>query len=507
MMRNIPMKLFILCIAVLTVSVCAENTVQKQPFSVSALKYLLDRKEYDRFDFYMGSYLRQHPDTAVLYLLKGHRYFKEAMQHQEKRIVRRSYSSGGIPRKYPAYLMMTPQVHETSFVTIEYNTPLIDTSFIATRRAREIEPDRIEIYWTLIRMAIEANRPDLLGYEVKLFVDHFGQSDSLRNSVISYARSEGVPSQSSDMIQLLGALFAWYPDNVDILTELGKYYYRAGKTDSAYHFYTRASTDEDKTIKMIEQNVRLASCNGRFSQACSLSLNIYALSKNLLHLELAAVFALAFDSVYAAKLHNDITSSPGYADSLSITSTLFTREYLMGRRKLKQKYFSGDLFYLNFPLFEVRYNRSRDRVAYFQDKAGAFFAFGMHDSSAYYNLNLLRTLSHKDKRGESVLFNLAAEYYAAGKYRLSYYRFLDMCRFYKGKSDAAVRYALGLNCEQFGDFTNAKRHYRWVAKYSSKKYNEEYQLQHHAQNRLKDLQKDNLISFKEENQILLKEIK
>ncbi len=501
------MKRIIIIISLLIVSAYAADSTQKQPFSVNALKYLLQRKEYDRFDFYIGSYLRQHPDTAILYLLKGHRYFEEAQQHQERKVYRNTYSSGSIPRKYPPYLMK-PEHQETVYEKIVYDTPLIDKSFEATRRARAIEPEEAAVYWSLCEMAIGVNRPDILLHEVKQYVERFGQSDSVRNLLIEFIQSQSVTPQSSDMIQLLSAMHVWYPDNREIVTTLGKYFFHAGQTDSAYHYYMQASSDEEKKVTMVEQTVRLASCNGEFSQACSLSLNIYAISKNLLHLEQAAVFALAFDSVYAARLRAEIKSAPGYADTLSITRDLFTKEYLAGRKKLKQKFFSGDLFYLNFPLFQMRYNRSKDRIAYFGNKAGAFYVCGMHDSSAYYNLNLLRTLRHDDKRGKSVLFNLAAEYYASGKYRLSYFRFLDMCRFHNGKQDAAVRYALGLNCEKFGDVTKAKRHYRYVAQNPNKQYNDLYKLQDHAKTRLEKLQKKkNLISYNEDNDVPLLETK
>ena len=53
----------------------------KPPFSTSALQYLLDRKEYDRFDWYIERYLNHHPDTAILHLMKGKRYYNEAMDY------------------------------------------------------------------------------------------------------------------------------------------------------------------------------------------------------------------------------------------------------------------------------------------------------------------------------------------------------------------------------------------------------------------------------------------
>ena len=62
---------------------------QKPAFSSSGLQYLLNRREYDRFDWYINRFMERYPDTAVLHLLKGHRYFYEA---SESRLHTVSYS-------------------------------------------------------------------------------------------------------------------------------------------------------------------------------------------------------------------------------------------------------------------------------------------------------------------------------------------------------------------------------------------------------------------------------
>ncbi len=493
--RISTMKKLIVIITLIIFSASAKNTNEKHPFSVNALKYLLERKEYDRFDFYISSYLRQHPDTAVLHLLQGYRYFEEARCYPSREVYRREHPTGGIPRKYPKHFV-TPLSHRSAKVKVAYDKDLVDKAFAAMRKARFYEPEREDIYLGLCHMAVESNQPEVVAYEIKRYIQKFGKSEELATLVSDYSRKQDVSADNNEMVTLLNAMQTWYPDNSDITAELGKYYYDAGILDSAYYFIMRALDCDKDNPRVYEHAIRLASSKGNFAKACSLSLHCYSLSDNILYLEQAALYALTFDSTRAVGLYNKIVTLPGYVDSLSIIRDIF-RDYLSDpKAEIVKKFFAGELFHCNFPLFEIRYKRDRDKVSYYQYKASAFYAYAMYDSAAYYNLNLLRSISYKDKQVAAALFNLAAEYYALGKYSLSYHRFLDLCRFYKGGRDVAVRYALGLNCEQFGDLTNARRHYRYVIRHPNKQYNTTYQLQDLASTRLKEIGKDSVVSYR-----------
>lgn len=489
------MKPWILLISFIVLTGSSAKTVEKRPFSVNALQYLLKRKEYDRFDFYITSYLRQHPDTAVLYLLKGYRYFEEARCLKSQRYYRNTSRTGGIPRKYPECLL-TPQSRESARLKVFYNTDLIQKAFAEMRRARSIEPDRLDIYTGICHMAIEADLPDILAYEIQTLFRRFGKNDDLVKLVLEYSRKQDVTADNSGMIQLLHTVCTWYPENGEILAELGKYYYHAGKFDSAYCYIMDALERDPDNTEVIGHIIRLASIRGNFSVACSLSLQSYTISQDLLYLEQAAIFALTFDSIYAAELRAQIESLPDYVDSTSITKDLFEEYYHNTSKKVERKFFVGDLFHLNFPLFYTHYKRDNNKIAYYEYKAGAFYAYGIYDSAAYYNLNLLRVIKAEDKRGIPVLFNLAAEYYAEGKYRLSYFRFLDLYRFYNGSRDAAVRYGLGLNFEKFGDLANAQQHYLYVVKHPNEFYNNYYYLQDLAAYRLGRIRGNRLVSYR-----------
>ncbi len=486
------MKKLTIIITLIIFSIFAKSTNEKHPFSVNALKYLLERKEYDRFDFYISSYLRQHPDTAVLHLLQGYRYFEEARCYPSREVYRREHPTGGIPRKYPKYFV-TPLSYKSAQVKVVYKNKLVEKAFAAMRKALSFEPDREDIYLGLCHMALEANQPDVLAYELKRYIRQFGKNDELIARVSEYSRKQ---NKDSNMVNLLNTMYSWYPDNGDILAELAKYYYHAGILDSAYYFVMQGLDNDNRNPRVYEHAIRLASSKGDFAKACSLSMHCYSLSDNILYLEQAALYALTFDSTRAVGLYNKIVTLPGYVDSLSIIRDIFSDYLSDPKAEIVKKFFAGELFHCNFPLFEIRYKRDRDKVSYYQYKASAFYAYAMYDSAAYYNLNLIRSISYKDKQVASALFNLAAEYYALGKYSLSYHRFLDLCRFYKGGRDVAVRYALGLNCEQFGDLTNARRHYRYVLRHPNKKYNTTYQLQYLAGSRLKEIGKGSVVSYR-----------
>jgi hypothetical protein len=489
------MKRLLLLVLITVFTASAKKPVEKQPFSVNALKYLLERKEYNRFDFYISSYLRQHPDTAILYILKGYRYFEEARCYPSQEILEYKHPTGGIPRKYPD-CFITPLSLRSAQVNVVYKNPMVEKAFEAMRKARFYEPDREDIYLSLCMMAVETNQPDVLAYEIKRYVQRFGKNNELIFLVADYSRKQDAFSENKDMVHLLNEMYAWYPNSGDIIAELAKYYYHAGIADSAYFFVLRALEYDEKNPKIYDHAIRLASSRGNFAKACSLSQYCYSLSENILYLEQAALYALAFDSTLAMELRNRIVTASDYIDSLSITRDIFNECLSEECPEISRKFFTGELFHCNFPLFEIRFKRDRDKVSYYQYKASAFYAYAMYDSAAHYNLNLLRSISYEDKKVAPTLFNLAAEYYALGKYSLSYHRFLDLCRFYNGWVDAAVRYALGLNCEQFGDLTNAIQHYRYAATHPDKQYNEHYQLQQLAGNRLRELSRSRFVSYR-----------
>ncbi len=489
------MNRLLLIILVTVTAVYAKNSGTRRPFSVNALRYLLERKDYERFDFYISSYLRQHPDTAILYILKGYRYFEEARSYPSREVFEFEHPTGGIPRKYPENFI-TPLSHSSAQVKVVYRNDMVDKAFAAMRKARFYEQDREDIYMGLCNMAVEANQPDVLAYEIKRYIQRFGKNDELVSMVVDYSRKQNAFFENRDMITLLNEMYGWFPTSGDIIAELAKYYYYTGILDSACHFVMLALESDEKNPKIYDHAIKLASSKGNFAKACSLSLHCYSISDKSLYLEQAAIFALTYDSTLALELRDRITGLPEYADTLSITEDIFKQYFSEDDSGIERKFFIGELFHCNFPLFELYYRKDRDKVAYYRYKASAFYAYAMYDSAAFYNLNLLRSISYKDKQVAPTLFNLAAEYYAMGKYRLSYHRFLDLCRFYNGRRDAAVRYALGLNCEQFGDLTNARRHFRYAATHSNKQYNDTYQLQQLASNRLRGISRNRFVSYR-----------
>jgi hypothetical protein len=214
---------------------------------------------------------------------------------------------------------------------------------------------------------------------------------------------------------------------------------------------------------------------GQYGRAAETARHRYALTGSQTDSLLARIFTLAADTSTAIKLP-DGTFDPkdGDADTVRIMERfLHHLEAHMGRRP---EFFHDELFCLNFPLVAVAYRLSADTAAFLLHKAGLFYAAALYDSAAYYNLRLLRWGRRRHGLEYSTAFNLAAEYYAAGEYILSYVRFMDLYRYAGGHKDVGVRYALAVNCEQYGDVALAASHYRYVLAQDRKRYERYFPL-------------------------------
>ncbi len=458
---------------------------EKRPFSIGALEYLLERKEYDRFDFYIASYLRQHPDTAVLYQVQGSRYFAEARTRQSQIVYTTEDRTGGLPRKY-VMGFSGPANSRSLLVKITYNKSLMKKAFAAMRKAQALDPSREDVYDSMCTMAMEADLPESLHIYLDAYFDRFGNNRKMLAKTMAYARQKLTGIDSSAVVALLSSLEKRFPDDQALHDTIATWYYQEELFDSAALYGTHAYRN---TIRALECDIRKAVIAGNFNAACSLSFACYTASQQPVFLEQAALFALVFDSLRAVTLRNQRAALPDYSDSLSLTNDLFSPRAGPAAPYTNNTVFSGELFLCNFALAQITYNRNRNKETYFETKASIFFACGLYDSAAYYNLNLLRTIPYDDQRGVNALFNLAAEYYATGKYTLSFYRFLDLYRFHKGWNDAGVRYGLGLNYEHFGDRENALIHYAYAANNADKKYPATCDLRERARKRLRALKK------------------
>lgn len=480
------MKHLLLIILFFMTIPCAGAKSIKRPFSVSALQYLLERKEYKRFDWYIASYLRQHPDTAVLYLLNGYRYFNEALYTRTQKVSYDFDRTGGIPRKYPQHLVSS-QSRTNTYIQYIYDEQMLVKAFTAMKKARSLEPSRRDIYLGICRMAAQTEQGAVFFHEIDTMTRIFGWSEEIVSMVLDFMSMKKGGFDSGSVKMLLMKMLAVYPENSEVYTELGKYYFLKGELDSSYLYMLHALFYDAANNTAFKNAITLATIKNDYPAAARLALKKYEISNNPLYLEQAIIYTATFDSAWAHALYKKDTASFYYVDSLSICKWLYTQNQTASPPN--SNFYSGELFHLNLPFFELSYKKDNDKNAYYSNKASIFYVYGVYDSAAYYNLNLVRSLQWDDAESISALYNLAAEYYAAGEFTLSYYRFLDLYRFYNKKSDNAVRYALGLNHEIFGDVANAMKHYSYVVHHPDRYYNKTFNLGELASYRLNKLRR------------------
>lgn len=472
-------------LAVLVTAPVATPSTQKPPFSVDALKYLLARKEYNRFDWFITCYLGHHPDTAVLHQLQAKRYYEQALRTRRQHTIRLDDCTGGIPRKYPVDIV--PARNTSAIRVVEtFDNELADQAFASLYKARSLEPGRHDLHAPGCVMAATLGRTRLLASEVKTYVSIFGCDSVLAEIVADFSLERRSMENAEAVVQLLRTVIGDCPHQSRLLSELGKQFFAAGELDSARHYLGRGEALQDLEPLMLEDALAAAALRGDFSAATDIALRRYELTDEVIDLEQAAVCAAAHDAKRARRLYQRVKASPAFVESTSIAHWFFDNATGHGTKTLNRHFFSGELFYLNFPVSYARYRQSGDKRTYYLHKAGAFYAAGVYDSAAYYNLNLLRILDRGDSLGYRTLFNLAAEYYAAGEYALSYTRFLDLYRHFGGAADPAVHYALALNYEKCGDISRARSHFYHVINTSAERYRA-YDLPARARERLRRL--------------------
>jgi tetratricopeptide (TPR) repeat protein len=472
----------------------ALNAKEDKPlFSTSALQYLLDRKEYDRFDWYIGCFLAHYPDTAVLHLMKGHRYYLEAMETRSHDVTYIINRTGGIPRKYNKSLIESKLFGANQVQTV-FNDSLLDKAFASMRYARSLEPGREDIAMGICRMASETGRSDILAKEVTLYTSAFGYTQEIEKTIFDYVDRNWVMAADSSMILLLRNLTAYHPDEAKSYLLLSNYYFLSGNVDSAFAHARNALNCDRTNLYFHQKAITLAAIKCDFKEATELALRKYEVSKELLDLEQAAICAYAYDRFRGMFLYTKILKSESTRDSATISRWLFD-EFIPNNNRLQQKnLFSGNLFHLNFPLFYITYRQDLDQIDYYHNMAGALFISGLYDSAAYYNLKLITSMGKNHPLGYKALYNLAAEYFATGRYLISFQLFLWIYRYLGGWRDFSVIYALGVNYEQFGDFYHAKEQYTEIVNFRGKMSEENKNLRELAALRLNSLRGKRMIT-------------
>lgn len=477
------MRKSIIILGVFAIICFPKNSLSnKRPFSVNALQWLLERKEYVRFDWYIGCYLKQHPDTAILHLLKGLRFYNEALHSRSSIRKRINDKTGGIPRNYPAPIMECFSPRDV-FHTHLYNKELLEKAFSSMNTAKLLAPERLDVYFGICHIAAQTNQYAILFQEITLLLNKFGCSPNLLNLILNYISMYGETLESHSIIRLLHVLLQVKPDNPQLEINLSKYYYLSGDLDSAYYFSLKAFKHRPIDREILQNAITLAAIKGDFRQASQIAMKSYEIFTNITDFEQAIIYTLTYDSTLALQLQKRAEKKVSFIDSLSLSQWLFKKFSENNELNPTRKYFSGNLFHLNLPLNTIQYKRDNNKKTYYSNKAGIFYVYAQYDSAAHYNLILLRNIKNNTHLGYSTLYNLAAEYYAAGEFRLSYFRFLDLYKYHNGNKDCAVRYALGVNYEEFGDLASAQEQYVYVMQRSNTYYSKNWNIQRDAQYR------------------------
>jgi len=463
---------------------CVSDLAAKPPFSVSALEYLLKRKEYDRFDWYMERYQKRYPDTLILTELQGRRYYQEAKENPGTKVLHYTDRTGGIPRKYTD---ITPHVSAPFTYTLDscYDDTLFFRAIRAFKKIRYHSPHNRSLYIAMCTMALEANQFETFADEIAVTLNRFGCAPDIIDMVVSF-NTKGYNRHNAPLwIALLRTVHRSCPQKGNILALIGKYFYIRGQFDSAAAYTEKALALDSLSPEVLYHARTLAAIQSDFTTAYYHSLKLFDITGDYRELEQAAIFALPLDSMRAVSLMKRIAGQNLQMDQ-RINYPLFTEESAYPFHS-RSYFYTGKLFHLNFPYLYSQFKRDRNRTKYYAGKAAICSAVGMYDSAAWYNLNLVRGLEAHDKQVGPSLFNLAAEYYAAGEYMLSYLRFLDVYRHFKGHTDLAVRYGLGINYSRAGDYTRARHHLQYVKNKSRNGNNKDSHLYTCASMLLEDM--------------------
>lgn len=467
--KNLPIKCLLpLFVFVALLKAAEKKTNPPPPFSATALQWLLEREEYDRFDWYIERYLRHHPDTAILYMLNGYRYFNEAVRKSSQRIKETISRTGGIPRKYPHFLTSLKPKDWVNRIQQVFDKVMLDTAFTLMRHARSLEPKRKDISMGICQMAAKTGRTDILAHEVPAFVNKYGYTPELKKLIFDYIDQGWYDTGDSIAIHLLQEINQDTPDDTNPYVQLRNLFFLSGNLDSAFVYTLRALSYDSLNLSLFQKAISLATIKCDFSTASKLALKRYALSKELIDIEQATICAYAVNRMEGKILYSKVKEDPNFANSLSLTRWLFNDSLSPGNKNNRTHFFTGDLFHLNFPLFYINYRNDRNQLTYYHHKAGAYYTCELYDSAAFYNLMLLRSAKAESPVSNAAFYNLAAEYYAAGKYLLSYQRFLWIYEKLKGHRDLTVRYALAVCYETIGEYWNARKQYSYIIKHADR---------------------------------------
>ncbi|MBD3343933.1 MAG: hypothetical protein GF401_02585 [Chitinivibrionales bacterium] len=490
--RNYPLIVLILLV---TVGV-PQSKQEKRPFSVPALQGLLDRKEYDRFDYFIGNYLQQHPDTAVLFLLKSERFFSEALERPSRKVVTEVTvdPTGGIPRKYASYIEPARTLINKRYVRY-YDDSLLQKAFIAVDKALSLIPDSNEIHEKKCRMAARAKRPDILAGCVAEYINRFGCDAGITELVYDFLGSSETESFDTSQVILLQKVMNPCPaapevEKENLQGEIAAWYLSRGKIDSAYSIICAAVNTDSSDTSLLSAAYKIACVKSDFGRAGEFALKRHAQTGRLFDLELAALATMACDTIQARQMFDRIKKSEEFNKNTSLCSHYYSSE----KKSVTPRFFSGEFIYLNFPVLEFHYKKSGDIINHHFNKAGLFYALSLYDSAGYYNLNLMRRIKTGHALSFNTLYNLAAEHYASGRYRLSHQRFLELYRYYHEKRDASVHYALAVTSEAIGDSGNARYHYKYVIRHARHDNKEDRLVRKNAQYRLAAMKSKSTLS-------------
>jgi len=383
------------------------------PFSASALQYLLDRNEYDRFDWYIERYIGYHPDSVVLRVLQGYRYFREAEQTARRVNGTRDDRTGGIPRRYPEHILKC-RPRQLTFSYVRYDTALLSSAFDAMYVALGLEPGRRDVWVAMCRMAAQAGRPDMLMKHLGWGMDRFGIDSTTVQHVVNASQVEFDGSQDSTVANLL-RLMAQYAPSPAVYAELARFYSRVGDRGHATAYIRQAAEADSLSPAVLRAALDMAASHGDYGLAAGLADRLASLSGSAGDAQMSAVFAFA-DTVSPRELRKAHTESR--RNQARIVNADFQSRLL---RYLDEppELFEGDLFCLNFPLVTLARRLSGSEAQFYLHKAGLFYISAMFDSAAFYNLQLLRWDQRNDGLKYATAYNLAAEYHASGDYLMS----------------------------------------------------------------------------------------
>ncbi len=465
----------------------AQNQSSKPPYSAGALEYLLERGEFDRFDWFITRYMKRHADDPLLYHLLSRRYFLEATEKPSHEIETWHDRTGGIPRKYPIPLIPN-NLRNYTYSRIRYNDPLVHDAFEALRSARRLEPGRYDLYLELCRMAVESERIAILEAEIDTITSRFGCTKELVDLVMGYVSVKDARYSSPELSRLLERLASYCPEASELNIEAGRRFLARGEIDSALSSCRRAHRAVPEDPRPLRIGAGLFMVKADYRSAAKLFVKAGEIADGHMEFARAAICAFAVDTVIARDLWHK-SMDEGVAEVPLFKEVL---EGTAGNRE-DDRWFEGDNFYLNFPLSSIRLANSGDTLSFYGERAALFYACALYDSAQWCNLRQLRMMEPDSEQGYSALFNLAAEHYATGNHLLSYQRLRNLYKMPRARRDPAVHYALAVNHETCGNRSGARRHYRLAMYHSRGKQTNGYDIARLACDRLAEMENGALL--------------